>query len=62
MKRLEFLKYLATHDCIVAGEGGNHTQLLNTKTGKRTVVGRHRELDNLMARRICGQLGIPPMS
>ena len=50
MKQLEFLQHIATHDCIVAGEGSNRTQLPNSKTGKRTITGRHRELDHLMAR------------
>lgn len=61
MKRLEFLKYLAKHNCVVAGEGGRHTYLQNTANGNRTVIGRHRELDNDMARLICKQLGVPPM-
>ena len=61
MKRLEFLKYLATHNCHVTGEGGRHTHIENRSNGKRTVVGRHRELDNKMARMICKQLDIPPL-
>ena len=46
MKRLEFIKYLATHNCIAAGEGGRHTHLVNLTNGKQSVVGRHREPDN----------------
>ena len=61
MKRVEFLKYLVSHDCVVAGEGGHHTYPRNLTNGKRTVIGRHRELDNKMARDICKQLDIPPM-
>ncbi len=61
MKRLEFLKYIATHGCTVSKEGGRHTHLKNSANGKYTVIGRHRELDNEMARDICKQLGIPPL-
>ena len=62
MKRLELVKHLLSHGCLILREGGNHTALFNPTTKRQTVLGRHREIDNVMARTICKQLGIPPMS
>ena len=62
MKRLELVKHLLSHGCVILREGGNHTSLFNQANRKQTVLGRHREIDNLMARTICKQLGVPPMA
>ena len=61
MKRLELMKHIFSHGCGVLREGGNHTSVLNPANKRQTIVGRHREIDNSMARTICKQLGIPPM-
>ena len=61
MKRLELEKHLLGHGCVVLREGANHTSWHNPANQKQTVMGRHREIDNIMARTICKQLGIPPM-
>ena len=61
MKRLEMLKHLLSHGCIILREGGNQTALFNPANKRQTVLGRHREIDNVMARTICKQLGIPPL-
>ena len=61
MKRLELVKHLLAHGCIILREGGNHTAFLNPANQKQTVLGRHREIANIMARTVCKQLGIPPM-
>ena len=53
MKRLELLKHILAHGCLVLREGGNHTALVNPTNRKQTVLGRHREIDNLMAKIIC---------
>ena len=52
MKRLELLKHILAHGCLVL-RGGNHTALVNPTNRKQTVLGRHREIDNLMAKIIC---------
>ncbi|RTQ46210.1 type II toxin-antitoxin system HicA family toxin [Hymenobacter gummosus] len=59
MKRLELIQHLTKHGCILLREGANHSIYVNTATGQQSTVGRHRELDNLMCRIICRQLGIP---
>ena len=61
MKRLELLKHILAHGCLVLREGGNHTALVNPTNRKQTVLGRHREIDELMAKIICRQLEIPPV-
>jgi len=40
-------------------EGTRHSIYQNPRTGKRTSVPRHTEIDDLTARKICEQLGIP---
>ncbi len=59
MKRRQLLDHLASHDCAFRREGANHSIYQNMKTGKLTAVGRHTEIDNNAARKICRQLGIP---
>ena len=61
MKRNAFLKYLKTNDCILVREGANHSLYMNTKNGRKSTVGRHPELSNLMCTVICKQLEIPPV-
>ncbi|AMJ64925.1 type II toxin-antitoxin system HicA family toxin [Hymenobacter sp. PAMC 26628] len=61
MKRLELVKHILVNGCIILREGGNHTALFNPTNQRQTILARHREIDNNMARIICKQLGIPPM-
>lgn len=60
MKRRQLLNHLARHGCELLREGSSHSIYRNTRTGKRTSVPRHGEVDNVTARKICRQLGIPP--
>ncbi|MGI4872761.1 MAG: type II toxin-antitoxin system HicA family toxin [Janthinobacterium lividum] len=61
MKRLELVRYLLAKGCVLVREGHDHTVFRNPANGLQSVLGRHREIDNLMARKICRQLGIDPM-
>lgn len=61
MKRTAFLKHLMDNDCVLVREGANHSLYINTKNGKKSTVGRHTELSNLMCKIICKQLEIPPV-
>lgn len=58
MKRNDLIKHLAKHDCVLLREGANHSIYLNITNKKQTTVGRHKELDNLLCKKICQQLGI----
>ncbi len=61
MKRKAFLKYLNDNECVLVREGANHSLYLNKKNGKKSTIGRHAELSNLMCKIICKQLDIPPV-
>jgi len=61
MKRNAFLKYLKENECVLVREGANHSLYMNNKNGKKSTVGRHPELSNLMCKVIYKQLGIPPV-
>lgn len=59
MKRVEFLKHLRAHGCIMLREGANHTIYLNPANQKQSTIGRHQELSNLLCKKVCKQLEIP---
>ena len=59
MKRLEFLKHLKKHNCVILREGSNHTIYINLLNNKQSTVGRHTELSNLLCKKVCKQLEIP---
>ena len=61
MKRNDFIKHLKKHNCILMREGGNQSIYKNLSNEKQSAVGRHRELSNLLCKKICKQLGIPEM-
>ena len=61
MKRTAFLKHLMDNDCVLVREGANHSLYMNAKNGKKSTVGLHTELSNLMCKIICKQLEIPPV-
>lgn len=61
MKRLVLIKQLERHGCVLIREGGNPSIYLNPANSKRTAVGRHRELADLLCNKICKQLDIPPV-
>ena len=58
MKRLKLVQHLERHGCKLLREGGNHAIYINPANNKRTAVGRHAELDDLLCRKICKQLDI----
>ncbi len=60
MKRLDLLRRLQTHDCLLKREGGNHSIWHNPRTGEIQAVPRHSEIGPNMARKICRGLSVPP--
>jgi mRNA interferase HicA len=58
MKRNQLIKHLEMHGCILLREGANHTIYMNPYTKRQSAVGRHRELADLLCKKICKQLGI----
>jgi len=58
MKRDELLRYLAENGCEFLREGGRHSWWWNPKLNKRSSVPRHTEIRNVLANKICKDLGI----
>jgi hypothetical protein len=58
VKRRELERHLRAHGCHAIDEGANHTRWAGP-SGARTVVPRHREIDFVLARKICDQLEVP---
>ena len=59
MKRGDFVRYLNAKGCVLLRQGGNHSIYQNSKNKKQSAVGRHKELSDLLCKKICRQLDIP---
>ena len=59
MKRFDLVRYLEAHGCTLLREGGRHSVYVNRATGKASAVPRHREISDMLARKICKDLEIP---
>ncbi len=58
MKRRELLDYLHKQGCTFVREGGNHTWYMNPAQNKRSAIPRHSEIHDILAVKICKDLGI----
>jgi hypothetical protein len=61
MKRNELLIHIKNHKCFLFREGKKHSVYYNPENDKTSTVPRHREIDNLLANKICKDLGIPQL-
>lgn len=61
MKRQELLRHLRKHGCALLREGSRHSWWHNPDRNRRSAIPRHREIDDLLARKICNDLGVPPI-
>ena len=61
MKKNALLKHLRSHGCSLKREGGRHSWWHNPGKNKRTAVPRHTEIHDLLAKKICKDLGVPPI-
>jgi mRNA interferase HicA len=61
MKRSTLLQHLRKHGCTLKREGAAHSLWTNPATGAVEAVPRHTEISNILARKICRGLGIPPI-
>lgn len=60
MKRRELIRHLERYSCVLVQEGAKHTKYVSLADPRRTTtVPRHNEIADLLARKICRQLGIP---
>lgn len=60
MKRREFIRYLEAHGRPFKREGASHTIYWNPASGRREPVPCHSEVPDLLVRKICRALEIPP--
>ncbi|HQR50397.1 MAG TPA: type II toxin-antitoxin system HicA family toxin [Methylophilaceae bacterium] len=59
MKRLDLIRHLQANACDLLREGGSHSIFVNRAKGKVSAVPRHREINEMLARKICKDLEIP---
>jgi len=62
MKRKEFLKYLRSQGCELLREGGKHSWWFNPESKKRSAIPRHSEIKDIVAKKICKDLGVKPVN
>ena len=60
MKRRALIQYLQANGCVRFREGGNHSWWANPGKNRRSAVPRHAEVNDLLVRKICKDLEIPP--
>jgi mRNA interferase HicA len=61
MKRREFIKFLQKHGCEQIREGARHSWWKNESGTKRSAIPRHTEIPDILAKKICKDLGIAPV-
>ena len=59
MKRSALVRHLRGHECELLREGANHTVFVHRVANASSVVPRHREINDFLARKICRDLEIP---
>jgi predicted RNA binding protein YcfA (HicA-like mRNA interferase family) len=58
MKLKDLVRHLEGQNCRFVRHGGNHTIYKNLDNGKLTLIPRHRDIKENLARKICDDLGI----
>ena len=61
MKRKELLQYLRSQGCALLREGGKHSWWHNPAFNKRSAIPRHSEIVDILAQKICKDLGVQPV-
>jgi len=60
MKRRELIRHLERFGCAFLDEGAQHSRYINlADPTRRSTVPCHTEIADLLARKICRQLGVP---
>jgi predicted RNA binding protein YcfA (HicA-like mRNA interferase family) len=59
VKRVDLIRHLEQHGCVLFREGGSHSVYVSRRTRKSSSVPRHREINEFLARKICRDLEIP---
>ncbi len=61
MKRRDLVKYLTDNGCVLIREGGKYSIYQNPVNQKEVPITRHPEMEDFAARKVCKQLGLPPI-
>ncbi|MCX7066685.1 MAG: type II toxin-antitoxin system HicA family toxin [Methylococcales bacterium] len=61
MKRSEFIRYLNAQGCELLREGGRHSWWQNPLQNRRFAIPRHSEISDILANKICKDLGVKPV-
>ncbi len=61
MKRKELIQHLRANGFELLREGARHSWWHNPALNKRSAVPRHIEISDILANKICKDLGIPPI-
>ena len=59
MKRIDLVRHVEANGCELQREGGNHSVFVNRAARRTSVLPRHREVNDYLARKICRDLEIP---
>ena len=59
MKRRNLIRHLERNGCELLREGGRHSWWHNPDQNRRSAVPRHREIKDILAKKICKDLGVP---
>ncbi|MFN8617691.1 MAG: type II toxin-antitoxin system HicA family toxin [Dehalococcoidia bacterium] len=60
MKRGDLIRHLRDHGCELRREGSLHSLWWNPGNGVREPIPRHSEIPDLLVRKICRRMGVPP--
>ena len=61
MKRRDLIRHLESHCCKLLREGSYYTVYMNRPVRKISAVPRHREMNDILARKICRDLQVPEL-
>jgi mRNA interferase HicA len=59
MKRVDLLRHLSQHGCVLMREGGKHSVYANPAARRVSTVPRHREINDFLVLKICRDPAIP---
>ncbi|MBK6495941.1 MAG: type II toxin-antitoxin system HicA family toxin [Gemmatimonadetes bacterium] len=59
MKRRDLVRLVTEAGCRLVREGANHSLWINPATDSVSTIPRHREINELLARKILRDLGVP---
>ena len=61
MKRIKLIKHLRACGCELLREGKKHSWWHNPEKNKRSALPRHNEIKDILAKKICKDLGVSPV-